>query len=42
VAVLKAKVAVPMHVGAGVGDPSMAEQFRKKATVPVQVLKMEK
>jgi len=40
--ILNPKVAIPMHLGAGIGSLSMAGEFRKKATVPVEVLPLEK
>jgi L-ascorbate metabolism protein UlaG (beta-lactamase superfamily) len=39
---IQPKVAVPMHVGEGIGSLSDAERFREKATVPVVVKPIEK
>jgi len=40
---LRAKVAIPMHFGAGVaGSVEDAEHFRRKSPVPVLILKAEK
>ena len=36
------KVAVPMHVGEGIGSLADARRFKEKATVPVIVLPIEK
>jgi L-ascorbate metabolism protein UlaG (beta-lactamase superfamily) len=41
-AAIQPKVAVPMHVGEGIGTLADAERFREKATVPVIVLPIEK
>jgi L-ascorbate metabolism protein UlaG (beta-lactamase superfamily) len=41
-AAIKPKVAVPMHVGAGIGSLADAQRFQEKAAVPVIVLPLEK
>jgi L-ascorbate metabolism protein UlaG (beta-lactamase superfamily) len=41
-AAINPKVAIPMHVGEGVGSLADAERFKAKATVPVIVLPIEK
>ena len=41
-AAIQPKVAIPMHVGEGVGSLADAERFREKATVPVVVKPIEK
>jgi L-ascorbate metabolism protein UlaG (beta-lactamase superfamily) len=35
------KVAIPMHVGRGIGGLEMAEQFKQKGSVPVEILELE-
>jgi L-ascorbate metabolism protein UlaG (beta-lactamase superfamily) len=35
--ILKPKLVIPMHYGAIVGDASMAEEYKKKATVQVEI-----
>lgn len=39
--VLRPKVAIPMHVGRGIGGLEMATQFKQNASVPVEVLSIE-
>jgi len=39
--ILQPKIAIPMHVGRGIGGLEMAEQFKEKAPVPVEVLPLE-
>lgn len=39
--ILQPKLAIPMHVGAGIGGMADAERFKTKASVPVQVLPLE-
>jgi L-ascorbate metabolism protein UlaG (beta-lactamase superfamily) len=39
--VLKPEVAIPMHVGRGIGGLEMAEQFKQDAPVPVDILPLE-
>lgn len=39
---IKPQIAIPMHVGGGIGSPADAEHFKKKASVPVEILPMEK
>jgi L-ascorbate metabolism protein UlaG (beta-lactamase superfamily) len=39
---IQPKVAVPMHVGEGIGSLADAERFKEKASVPVIVLSIEK
>ncbi len=41
-AAIQPKVAIPMHVGAGIGSLDYAGKFKEKATVPVQILAIEK
>lgn len=38
---IKPRLAIPMHVGRGIGSLADAERFRKKAKVPVKILPME-
>lgn len=38
---LHTRMAVPMHVGRGIGTPGDAERFKSLATVPVAILPME-
>ena len=40
-AIIGPQVAIPMHVGRGIGSLDNAEYFREKSSVPVQVLPME-
>lgn len=39
---IKPKLAIPVHIGGPIGSLAMAEEFKKKATVPVMVLLIEK
>ncbi|HBX70285.1 MAG TPA: Zn-dependent hydrolase [Chloroflexi bacterium] len=39
--ILHPKVAIPMHVGRGIGGLEMAEQFRQNAPVTVKILEIE-
>lgn len=39
---IKPRVAIPMHVGRGIGSLEEAESFREKSSVPVEILPMEK
>jgi L-ascorbate metabolism protein UlaG (beta-lactamase superfamily) len=39
---IKPKVAIPMHVGRGIGSLQDAESFKEKASVPVEILPIEK
>jgi L-ascorbate metabolism protein UlaG (beta-lactamase superfamily) len=41
-AAIRPKVAIPMHVGEGIGSLADAERFKEKAAVPVIVLPIEK
>ena len=41
-AAIQPKVAIPMHVGEGIGSLADAERFREKAAVPVVVKPIEK
>jgi L-ascorbate metabolism protein UlaG (beta-lactamase superfamily) len=41
-AAIQPKVAIPMHVGEGIGSLADAERFKEKASVPVVVLPIEK
>jgi L-ascorbate metabolism protein UlaG (beta-lactamase superfamily) len=41
-AAIRPKVAIPMHVGEGIGSLADAERFKKTASVPVIVLSIEK
>ncbi len=40
--ILQPKLAIPMHVGAGIGGMTDAERFKTEASVPVQVLPLER
>jgi L-ascorbate metabolism protein UlaG (beta-lactamase superfamily) len=39
---IKPKVAIPMHVGRGIGSLTDTESFKEKASVPVEILPIEK
>jgi L-ascorbate metabolism protein UlaG (beta-lactamase superfamily) len=39
---IKPEVAIPMHVGRGIGSLADAERFKEKASVPVEILPMER
>ena len=39
---IKPKIAIPMHIGRGIGSLADAEHFQEKASVPVEILPMEK
>jgi L-ascorbate metabolism protein UlaG (beta-lactamase superfamily) len=39
--ILQPKVAIPMHVGRGIGGLEMTEQFKQIAPVPVEILPMD-
>jgi len=39
--ILQPKVAIPMHVGRGIGGLEMAEQFKQNSAVPVEILPIE-
>jgi L-ascorbate metabolism protein UlaG (beta-lactamase superfamily) len=39
--ILKPRLAIPMHVGRGIGAPEMSEQFQQAAQVPVEILPLE-
>ena len=39
--ILQPKVVIPMHVGCGIGDLDMCEEFKQKASVPVEILELE-
>ena len=41
-AAIQPKVAIPMHVGEGIGSLADAQRFKEKATVPVIILPIEK
>ena len=41
-AAIKPKVAIPMHVGEGIGSLADAQRFKEKAAVPAIVLPIEK
>ncbi len=41
-AAIQPKVAIPMHVGEGIGSLADAQRFKEKAAVPVIVLPIEK
>jgi L-ascorbate metabolism protein UlaG (beta-lactamase superfamily) len=41
-AAINPRLAIPMHVGGPIGSLSQAEEFKKKAAVPVLVLPLEK
>ncbi len=38
---IRPKLAIPMHVGRGIGSMADAERFKQKASVPVRILPME-
>jgi L-ascorbate metabolism protein UlaG (beta-lactamase superfamily) len=38
---LQPKVAIPMHVGAGIGELTFTQTFKSLATVPVEILPQE-
>jgi L-ascorbate metabolism protein UlaG (beta-lactamase superfamily) len=38
---IKPKVVIPMHVGRGIGGLEMADQFKERASVPVEILPIE-
>jgi L-ascorbate metabolism protein UlaG (beta-lactamase superfamily) len=40
--ILNPQLAIPMHVGAGIGGLPDADRFKAKASVPVQVLPLER
>jgi L-ascorbate metabolism protein UlaG (beta-lactamase superfamily) len=40
--ILNPQLAIPMHVGAGIGGLGDADRFKAKASVPVQVLLLER
>jgi L-ascorbate metabolism protein UlaG (beta-lactamase superfamily) len=39
---IKPQIAIPMHVGADIGEPGMAETFKVLCPVPVVVLRLER
>ncbi len=39
---IKPKIAIPMHLGRGIGSMTDAEHFKEKASVPVEILLLEK
>jgi len=39
---IRPKVAIPMHIGRGIGSMDAAEEFKKNAPVPVEILAIEK
>ncbi len=41
-AAIRPRVAIPMHVGEGIGSPADAERFKAKVAVPAVVLPIEK
>ncbi len=42
VKVIKPQVAIPMHIGRGIGSLADAEHFKEKASVPVEILPLER
>ena len=42
VKIIKLQIAIPMHIGRGIGSLDDAEYFKEKASVPVEILAMEK
>ncbi|MFH1571246.1 MAG: MBL fold metallo-hydrolase, partial [Gemmatimonadota bacterium] len=40
-AAIQPKIAIPMHLGRGIGEPGYADRFRQLSPVPVEVLPME-
>lgn len=41
-AIIKSQIAIPMHIGRGIGSLADAERFKEKASVPVEILPMKK
>lgn len=41
-AIIKPQIAIPMHIGRGIGSLADAERFKEKASVPVEILPMKK
>ncbi len=41
-AIIKPQIAIPMHIGRGIGSLADAERFKEKASVPVEILPMSK
>lgn len=41
-AIIKPQIAIPMHIGRGIGSLADAEHFKEKASVPVEILPMKK
>jgi len=41
VKLIQPKVAIPMHIGRGIGGLEMAEAFKQNASVPVEILDLE-
>ncbi len=41
-AIIKPQIAIPMHIGRGIGSLTDAERFKEKASVPVEILPMKK
>lgn len=39
---IRPQIAIPMHVGRGIGSMADAEHFKEKASVPVEILPIEK
>ena len=42
VKVIKPQLAIPMHIGRGIGSLADAEHFKEKASVPVEILPLER
>ncbi len=42
VAAIKPQIAIPMHISRGIGSLADAEYFKEKASVPVEILPIEK
>lgn len=42
VKVIKPQVAIPMHIGRGIGSLADAEYFKEKASVPVEIFPLER
>ncbi len=41
VEIIQSKVAIPMHIGRGIGAMDAAEQFKRESPIPVEILAME-
>ena len=41
VRLIQPKIAIPMHVGRGIGNLDMAEKFKRNSQAPVEILHIE-